>query len=170
MVPCARSKPLRCTWWHNQWTTQSSGAVSTSRWPSWAPCPSWFLWTWSNTDWIESDWTTALTADPGDGQSYTMARCSPITWHGDCELNLNMSMQRQGWEEKCKVAGHGSFGSVGEQLSSVARVWFIFGLSVAALRPLMMMSWCLMSSDVGWHIRDKLWPMPKHVHGNQKAR
>ena len=40
----------------------------------------------------------------------------------------------------------------------------------------MMMSWCLMSSDVIWHIRDKLWPMPKHgsinlyVHGNQKAR
>ena len=35
---------------------------------------------------------------------------------------------------------------------------------------------CLMSSDVSWHIRDKLWPMPKHgsiilyVHGNQKAR
>ena len=34
---------------------------------------------------------------------------------------------------------------------------------------------CLMSSDVSWHIRDKLWPMPKHgsiilyVHGNQKA-
>ena len=25
-----------------------------------------------------------------------------------------------------------------------------------------MMSWCLMSSDVIWHIRDKLWPMPKH--------
>ena len=35
---------------------------------------------------------------------------------------------------------------------------------------------CLMSSDVGWHIRDKLRPMPKHcsillyVHGNHKAR
>ena len=41
---------------------------------------------------------------------------------------------------------------------------------------MMMMSWCLMSSDVIWHVRDKLWPMPKHgsiilyVHGNQKAR
>ena len=41
---------------------------------------------------------------------------------------------------------------------------------------LMMMNWCLMSSDVMRHIRDKLWPMPKHgainlyVHGNQKAR
>ena len=31
----------------------------------------------------------------------------------------------------------------------------------------MMMSWCLMSSDVIWHIRDKLWPMPKH--GSIKA-
>ena len=35
---------------------------------------------------------------------------------------------------------------------------------------------CLMSSDVSWHIRDKLRPMPKHcsillyVHGNRKAR
>ena len=35
---------------------------------------------------------------------------------------------------------------------------------------------CLMSSDVGWHIRDKVRPMPRHgsillyVHGNQKAR
>ena len=49
-----------------------------------------------------------------------------------------------------------------------------FDIGVKAL--MMMMSWCLMSSDVSWHIRDKLWPMPKHgainlyVHGNQKAR
>ena len=41
---------------------------------------------------------------------------------------------------------------------------------------ILVMSWCLMSSDVSWHIRDKLWPMPKHgainlyIHGNQKAR
>ena len=28
--------------------------------------------------------------------------------------------------------------------------------------PMMMMNWCLMSSDVNWHIRDKLRPMPKH--------
>ena len=32
---------------------------------------------------------------------------------------------------------------------------------------MMMMSWCLMSPDVIWHIRDKLWPMPKH--GSIKA-
>ena len=25
-----------------------------------------------------------------------------------------------------------------------------------------LLSWCLMSSDVIWHIRDKLWPIPKH--------
>ncbi len=31
-----------------------------------------------------------------------------------------------------------------------------------AWKEMMMMSWCLMSSDVIWHIRDKLWPMPKH--------
>ena len=40
---------------------------------------------------------------------------------------------------------------------------------------LVVVKFCLMSSDVSWHIRDK-WPMPKHgsvnlyVHGNQKAR
>ena len=44
------------------------------------------------------------------------------------------------------------------------------------LLVMMMMKWCLMSSDVRWHIRDKLRPMPKHgsinlyVHGSQKAR
>ena len=44
------------------------------------------------------------------------------------------------------------------------------------VRGVVMMSWCLMSSDVTWHIRDKLWPMPKHgsiilyIQGNQKAR
>ena len=41
---------------------------------------------------------------------------------------------------------------------------------------LLLLKCCLVSSDVSWHIRDKLWPMPKHgsinlyVHGNQKAR
>ena len=46
----------------------------------------------------------------------------------------------------------------------------------SAANEMMMMRWCLMSSDVSWHTRDKLWPMPKHgsvilyVHGNQKAR
>ena len=31
-----------------------------------------------------------------------------------------------------------------------------------AVELLLLLSWCLMSSDVIWHIRDKLWPMPKH--------
>ena len=39
-------------------------------------------------------------------------------------------------------------------------------MSIALLltknRDLLLLSWCLMSSDVIWHIRDKLWPMPKH--------
>ena len=34
--------------------------------------------------------------------------------------------------------------------------------SDSACPILMMMKWCLMSLDVSWHIRDKLWPMPKH--------
>ena len=50
------------------------------------------------------------------------------------------------------------------------------GMPEMPAEMMMMMSWCLMSSDVSWHIRDKLWPMKKHgsinlyVHGNQKAR
>ena len=41
---------------------------------------------------------------------------------------------------------------------------------------LLLLKCCLVSSDVSWHIRDKLWPMPKYgslnlyVHGNRKAR
>jgi len=35
-------------------------------------------------------------------------------------------------------------------------------LSLTLQRVLILMKWCLMSSDVSWHIRDKLWPMPKH--------
>ena len=48
----------------------------------------------------------------------------------------------------------------------------VFNQFAALYHSVMMMSWCLMSSDVSWHIRDKLWPMPKHgsinlyVHGN----
>ena len=44
----------------------------------------------------------------------------------------------------------------------------------AATRP--SFRWCLMSSDVGWHIRDKLRPMREHgsvlfyVHRNRKVR
>ena len=36
--------------------------------------------------------------------------------------------------------------------------WHIRDTTTAKL----LLSWCLMSSDVIWHIRDKLWPMPKH--------
>ena len=43
--------------------------------------------------------------------------------------------------------------------------FFTRGGSVSYLRACLgarLMSWCLLSSDVIWHIRDKLWPMPKH--------
>ena len=42
--------------------------------------------------------------------------------------------------------------------------WHVRGFlsKLTALKAEVMMSWCLMSSDVSWHIRDKLWPMPKH--------
>ena len=48
-------------------------------------------------------------------------------------------------------------------------------VAYSILFEVMMMKCCLMSSYVIWHIRDKLWPMPKHgsinlyVHGNPRA-
>ena len=50
-------------------------------------------------------------------------------------------------------------------------IWTEYNFCIGSVRLC-----CLMSSDVGWHIRDKLRPVPKHgsinlyVHGNQKAR
>ena len=47
---------------------------------------------------------------------------------------------------------------------------------MSRIRWLLLLLCCLMSSDVGWHIRDKLRPMREHgsmlfyVHGNHKAR
>ena len=35
-------------------------------------------------------------------------------------------------------------------------------VSLLQTTQMLLLSWCLMSSDVIWHIRDKLWPMPKH--------
>jgi len=53
---------------------------------------------------------------------------------------------------------------------------FVWQLSWDLFLFPMMMKWCLMSSDVGWHIRDKLRSMPKngsvnlYVQGSQKVR
>ena len=44
----------------------------------------------------------------------------------------------------------------------VVRSGYHCGDSKSETGTMMMMSWCLMPSDVIWHIRDKLWPMPKH--------
>ena len=47
--------------------------------------------------------------------------------------------------------------------TSVDSAWRTRKRGLHGLPPCrVMMSWCLMSSDVIWHIRDKLWPMPKH--------
>ena len=66
---------------------------------------------------------------------------------------------------------------IGRERESLRRMGgWLGGREFSCSVMMMMMSWCLMSSDVSWHIRDKLWPMPKHgsvnlyVHGNQKAR
>ena len=45
---------------------------------------------------------------------------------------------------------------------SVNLAWGALSGRSIADKVLLLLSWCLMSSDVIWHIRDKLWPMPKH--------
>ena len=49
-------------------------------------------------------------------------------------------------------------------VNSVVNTCYVTCLFYAGLVVfiLLLLSWCLMSSDVIWHIRDKLWPMPKH--------
>ena len=79
-------------------------------------------------------------------------------------------VHRERTEYYCVRDGRGGGG--GAWLPSVLshRSWIVGQMMM------MMMNRCLMSSDVMRHIRDKLWPMPKHgainlyVHGNQKAR
>ena len=87
-------------------------------------------------------------------------RRNPATnylWFGDVFCTV---MTLEGWESQ-------------HQVTTCYTASVTFSQSCVEL---MMMNWCLMSSDVMRHIRDKLWPMPKHgainlyVHGNQKAR
>ena len=69
------------------------------------------------------------------------------------------------WVRSCRL-----FDDISQQLtvcSSSLRLANSVCAVVSYLMMMMMMSWCLMSSDVIWHIRDKLWPMPKH--GSIKA-
>ena len=74
------------------------------------------------------------------------------------------SETERGPERSCIINKQGSYLALELRNTSTAKTL------------MMMMNWCLMSSDVMRHIRDKLWPMPKHgainlyVHGNQKAR
>ena len=54
--------------------------------------------------------------------------------------------------------------------SSLRHVTSGFAWSLKVFESLGKMSWCLMSSDVNWHIRDKLWPMLKHGSINLHPR
>ena len=53
-----------------------------------------------------------------------------------------------------------------ERIDEVMRVLAVYSVLYSCYTHsqmlLLLLSWCLMSSDVIWHIRDKLWPMPKH--------
>ena len=63
--------------------------------------------------------------------------------------------------------------SEGARAASTTRPGFDWFTHAVTSTMVMMQSF--MSSDIGWHIRDKLWPMPKHgsmllyVHRNRKA-
>ena len=67
------------------------------------------------------------------------------------------------WCRTCTVR---FFRSLFRLFSSFPPIWVCEKWHLPAPK-MMMMSWCLMSSDVIWHIRDTLWPMPKH--GSIKA-
>ena len=48
------------------------------------------------------------------------------------------------------------------QMSITNNLQITVHISLTFFKLLLLLSWCLMSSDVIWHIRDKLWPMLKH--------
>ena len=80
---------------------------------------------------------------------------------------------------RCDFSSSFFFGGGGGYRCDCLLVWALFWLwrrgsgrnisvtECIVYMLMMMMRWCLMSSDVIWHIRDKLWPMPKH--GSIKA-
>ena len=74
-------------------------------------------------------------------QSLVPWKCEAEWWLLSWKLVLTASSKTEESWDFCQVQKHVNY----------LPLWYC-----------MMMSWCLMSSDVIWHIRDKLWPMPKH--------
>ena len=63
-------------------------------------------------------------------------------------------------EAKCRMLGfwYGLCSTSHSESPKISNLMF----QLCSKLLLLLLSWCLMSSDVIWHIRDKLWPMPKH--------
>ena len=115
-----------------------------------------------------------VSAIPGDPRGKT-----PMHWWQFCGQRLHPQRYCH-WNTGCKYMTEGPVVNHSFILPTVSHLWNT-GCQKSRCQShlywlMMMMNWCLMSSDVMRHIRDKLWPMPKHgainlyVHGNQKAR
>ena len=145
-------------WWHKSFTFERTnnvqvGMAAATRQQSHAKITDMFknqnqgmLWTWQH--YKHTSFTSIRNNKTTSHRKITTYRLSP-------EMNTWTDTGRNSKQTTCLCRDTGGKGT---------------------LPVMMMMSWCLMSSDVSWHIRDKLWPLPKHgsiilyVHGNQKAR
>ena len=82
---------------------------------------------------------------------------------------LNLLRRAHTWFQcyKCKINNGWDMtrslhnGSDSRSVHYCERTWQS-EMSNCVAANMLLLSWCLMSSDVIWHIRDKLWPMPKH--------
>ena len=84
--------------------------------------------------------------------------------------------RKEGKKKKKKESKRGGGGGGAQDKAYYQLLIYIYKLQALVYDILPSFRWCLMSSDVGWHIRDKLRPVRDHgsillyVHGNQKAR
>ena len=133
----------------------------------------WPTWHTATCDHSAQPAVTMQPPNPVNSNTSSSVWCPTSTfWHFQCTLGyfgVSVIHQTPTWAtgSLMYVSIHVVFLHVGP--------WFIVSFK-RLLLMMKMMKWCLMSSDVSWHIRDKLWPMPQHgsiqlyVHGNQKAR
>ena len=106
----------------------------------------------------------------GPKESYDKRRATYCTWHQrspkrglQYSSRLLTVRDTKVWHIDCSISNGGFSDVLKKRLDRTGIMslqWQADGL----------MKWCLMSSDVSWHIRDKLWPMPKHGSINLRPR
>ena len=92
---------------------------------------------------------------PKHGSIHKVYACLAVTchlhfWQNDRDF-LRATVVTQGWNGYRNKSQHRKL-TLEKKISPAVPATFVS----------LLLSWCLMSSDVIWHIRDKLWPMPKH--------